>query len=93
LKPFRLAQETVTIHEDNQAAIALTKNPQFHDRTKHIQVKYHWIREQVSNGNLILSYINSKKQLADIFTKALQGFVLRPLYRRLGLSIPNSGDN
>lgn len=85
LKPFKLAQETITIHEDNQAAIALTKNPQFHDRTKHIQVRYHWIREQVSNGQFKLVYINTKNQLADLFTKALQGFVLRPLYRRLGL--------
>ena len=93
LKPFKLAQESITIHEDNQAAIALTKNPQFHDRTKHIQVKYHWIREQVSNGNFKLTYVDTKNQLADLFTKALQGFVLRPLYRRLGLSIHNSGDN
>lgn len=85
LKPFKLAQETITIHEDNQAAIALSKNPQFHDRTKHIQVKYHWIREKVANGTFKLTYISTKHQLADLLTKALQGFVLRPLYRRLGL--------
>ena len=85
LKPFKLAQETITLHEDNQAAIALSKNPQFHDRTKHIQVKYHWIREQISNGTFKLTYINTKNQLADLLTKALQGFVLRPLYWRLGL--------
>lgn len=94
LKPFGLAQSTITLHEDNQAAIALTKNPQFHDRTKHIQTQYHWIREQVANDLFKLSYINTKSQLADIFTKSLKGFALRPVCRLLGLFHSMSlGDN
>ena len=86
LKPFGLAQSTITLHEDNKAAISLSKNPQFHDRTKHIQVRYHWIREQVAKKLFKLSYINTKCQLADIFTKSLNGFALRPAYRLLGLN-------
>lgn len=40
--------EATTIHEDNQSAITMTKNPQFHGRSKHIGIKYHFIRDQVS---------------------------------------------
>ena len=85
LKPFNLAQSTITLYEDNQAAIALTKNPQFHNRTKHIQVQYHWIREKVAEKEFALQYISTKKQLADMFTKSLPGHSLRPLVRNLGL--------
>ena len=43
----------VIIYEDNQSAIAMTINPQFHGRTKHIAIKYHYIREQVNDGTCI----------------------------------------
>ena len=42
----------VIIYEDNQSAIAMTINPQFHGRTKHIAIKYHYIREQVNDGTV-----------------------------------------
>ena len=61
----------ITLHEDNQGCIALSKNPVNHSRNKHIDVKYHYIREQVENGFFILYYIETKKQLADFLTKAL----------------------
>lgn len=61
----------ITLHEDNQGCIALSKNPVNHSRNKHIDVKYHYIREQVENGFFILYYIETKKQLADFLTKPL----------------------
>lgn len=63
--------KNVTLHIDNQSAIKLIKNPLFHRRTKHIDVKYHFIREKYHDKTVDITYINSNEQLADIFTKAL----------------------
>ena len=60
-----------TIFEDNQSAIAMTKNPQFHGRAKHIDIKYHFIREQVNCGNVILEYCPTGDMTADVFMKGL----------------------
>ena len=56
---------------DNKSAIAIAKNPIFHNRTKHIAIKYHYLREVEANGDIQLKYCNTENQLADIFTKAL----------------------
>ena len=61
----------VHINEDNQSAISMTKNPQYHGRAKHISIKYHFVREQVENGVVILKYCPSENMLADMFTKGL----------------------
>ncbi|KAL5729604.1 hypothetical protein ACHQM5_002532 [Ranunculus cassubicifolius] len=60
-----------TIHCDNKSAIAMTKNPVFHSRSKHIEIKHHFIRDYVSKGEIQLEYVNTNEQLADIFTKAI----------------------
>ena len=56
---------------DNHSAIALSRNPVFHDRSKHIDVRYHFIRECVDEGRIVLSYTETEQQLADVLTKAL----------------------
>jgi hypothetical protein len=56
---------------DNMSAIALTKNPVFHDRSKHIAIRYHYIRECVDGGTIIISYTPTTSQPADILTKVL----------------------
>jgi hypothetical protein len=56
---------------DNQSAIALSKNPVFHERSKHIDVRYHYIRECVDEGRIIIDYTATEEQLTDILTKAL----------------------
>jgi hypothetical protein len=56
---------------DNQSAIALSKNPVFHERSKHIDVRFHYIRECVDEGRIIIDYTTTEEQLADILTKAL----------------------
>ena len=61
----------MTLFEDNQSAIAMSKNPQFHGRTKHVEIKHHFIREQVNEGNVKLEYCPSEEQTADMFTKGL----------------------
>lgn len=59
------------IYGDNQGAIALAKNPQFHARTKHIDIQYHFVREKQPEGQVSLQYIPTEKQVADGLTKAL----------------------
>jgi hypothetical protein len=56
---------------DNQAAIALAKNPMHQQRTKHIDVKFHWTREIIEAGKVTISYIQTSKMLADGLTKSL----------------------
>jgi hypothetical protein len=59
------------IHCDNQSCIKLSENPVFHDRSKHIEIRYHSIRDQVQRGAVQLQYIPTDDQVADILTKAL----------------------
>ena len=62
---------SVDIHCDNQGAIALAKNPVKHNRTKHIDIRHHYVRELVENDSVILKYVQSDSNLADPFTKPL----------------------
>lgn len=59
------------MYEDNQGAIGLAKNPIGHSRTKHIDIRYHYVREAIQDRSIELSYCASKKMIADICTKAL----------------------
>jgi hypothetical protein len=69
--PLELLQNPIVLHEDNQACIAISKNPERHARTKHIEVKYHFVRDLVENGIVQLKYCNTTNQTADVLTKPL----------------------
>jgi len=71
---------------DNQAAIRLANNPEQHKRTKHISVKYHYIRDLVMKKEIILEYIDTNSQLADMFTKPLGPLRLKELNCKIGLN-------
>ena len=62
---------STVMYDDSQSAIAIAKNPQWHGRTKHIDIKFHYIREQVNNGIVQLKFCPTDKMLADILTKGL----------------------
>ena len=59
------------IHCDNQICIKLSENPVFHDRSKHIEIRYHFIIDWVQCGVVQLQYIQNDEQVADIFTNPL----------------------
>ena len=59
------------LHEDNQGAIEISRNPRFHSRTKHIDVTFHFIRERITLNEIRVVYYPSSDMLADIMTKGL----------------------
>ena len=59
------------IRVDNRSTIKLTKNLINHERSKHIEVRFHFIREKEKEGSVELEHVGSKEQIADIFTKPL----------------------
>ena len=56
---------------DNESAIRMEENPIEHSRTKHIAIRYHFLRDHQQRGDIEIAYINTKEQLVDIFTKPL----------------------
>ena len=72
---------------DNQSTIALTENPVFHSRTKHIKLRYFFIHDCVQEGKLVTKYVSSADNLADIFTKSLRKDQHKKLLHKMGLRI------
>jgi hypothetical protein len=60
-----------TLCGDNQGALSLAKNPVNHQRSKHIDIRYHFIRSECQGGRLILQYVPTQENVADVFTKPL----------------------
>ena len=72
LQDLNYGKDTSTVlYQDNQGCIALAKNPVYHTRTKHINIKYHYLREQVEREVIKLEYKPTDEMTADGFTKAL----------------------
>ncbi len=63
--------QPVTTYEDNQSTICMSKNPQFHGRSKHIDTKHHFVRDQVEKKTITVRYCPTSSMLADIFTKGI----------------------
>jgi len=71
LKELVEYDKPIVVYNDNQSAQKLVYNPIFHNRTKHIDTKFHYIREKVKSKEIILKYLSTDKMLADALTKAL----------------------
>ena len=70
-KDMHIDVQTVIVFVDNQSAIALAKNPVNHQRSKHIDIRYHFIRAEVLNKNVELKYVPTEINIADMYTKPL----------------------
>nr|AAP51910.2 retrotransposon protein, putative, Ty1-copia subclass [Oryza sativa Japonica Group] len=78
---------------DNKSAIAITKNPVFHDRSKHIDTRYHFIRECVENGKIVINYIRIEEQLAAVLMKPLGRVPFQELCNGIGIvELKGDGD-
>ncbi|GJZ45652.1 retrovirus-related pol polyprotein from transposon TNT 1-94 [Tanacetum coccineum] len=77
--------DKIPMYCDSKAAIAISCNPVQHSRTKHIDVRYHFIKEHVEKGIVELFFVGTEYQLADLFTKALPEDRFKYLVRRLGM--------
>lgn len=90
LKNIKYSINSATIiNEDNQGAIELSKNPKHHNRTKHIDTSFHFIRERVTTKEIDITYCPSNEMIADIMTKALPKATFEKFRNMLGIGVHN----
>ena len=82
IKPFKL-------YVDNKSAIALSKNPDQHGRSKHIETNYHFIRDCVDKGYVDIEYVSTESQLAYSFTKSLGCIKFEESHKKLDVATMN----
>jgi len=77
--------EKVPLYCDNTTTINLTKNPIHHSKTKHIEIKHHFIRDHIQKGDIEIMFVKTENQLANLFTKPLARDRFNKLRTELGI--------
>jgi hypothetical protein len=85
LRDYGYKFSKVSLLCDNESAIRMADNPVEHSHTKHIAIRYHFLRDQQQRGDIEIAYINTKEQLADIFTKPLDEKTFTKLRNELNI--------
>jgi hypothetical protein len=85
IRELGIRQEEYRLYCDSQSAIHLAKNAAYHSRTKHIQRRYHWIRERIEDKEFVLTKIHTDENGSDMLTKVLTPDKLEACRKRIGL--------
>ena len=78
-------KDSMRLHCDNEVAIDIARNPVQHDRTKHVEIDRHFIKEKLNNGCICTPFVRSGDQLADILTKGLASRQFYFILSKLGM--------
>ena len=82
---FDLQLDLTCIYCNNQSCVKLLENPMFHDKSKNIEIKYHYIRDMVQRGAMKLQYVETEEQITDVLTKPLARVKFEYFKERLGV--------
>ena len=85
LSDYGIVLDHISIKCDNTSAIKISKNPILHSRTKHIEIRHHFIRDHILKGDVVFEFVDTKNQLADIITKPLNKDSFYTVRRELGV--------
>ena len=91
---FDLQLDATCIYCNNQSCVKLSKNSVFHDKSKHIEIKYHYIRDMVQRGAVKLQYVVTNEQIANVLTKPLAKVKFEYFREKLGvlqIEVPSKG--
>jgi hypothetical protein len=88
MRDFGVIFERVPVMCNNTSAISIAKNPVFHKRMRHIERRHHFLGDHVEKGDIEVRYIDTERQLADIFTKHLDVSCFAALREEIGVCHP-----
>jgi hypothetical protein len=88
MRDYGVTHKNVPLMCDSSSAICLAHNPVFHGRAKHIKVRHHFLRDHVEKGEIEMKFIDTKRQLADIFIKPLDSSRFASLRGEFGVCHP-----
>jgi hypothetical protein len=88
MRDFGVRIERVPLMCDNTSAISIAKNPVFHKKMRHVERRHHFLGDHVEKGGIEMRYIDTERQLADIFTKPLDSSRFADLQGEIGVCHP-----
>jgi hypothetical protein len=88
MRDFGVSFERISLMCDNTSAISVAKNSVFYKRMRHLERRHHFLRDHVKNGDIEMRYIDTERQLADIFTKPLDVSRFTDLRGEIGVCHP-----